>query len=106
MLRSPVLLVLGLLFVVAGCAALNEDQAPPENLLPLSTLPAEYGELVTVLHYENDSGPLIWDELWFENEDTGLITRVAVYRPTWSYDPSRIRQIQLVPTAAAAGEEE
>ena len=103
MLRRSLPLILGLLLVLGACSSLETEDSPPQNLIPLSSLPAEYGELVTVLHYDAGSGPLVWDELWFENEDTGVVTRVPVYRPTWSYDPARVRRIERAPAGAASG---
>ena len=98
---SPLLFV-GLVFLFVGCTALDDETAP-ENLVPLSTLPADYGELVTVLHYQVGNQTPSWDEMWFENEDTGTVTRVPVYRPTWSYDPTRVRQITRTADNAATG---
>ena len=106
MLWRSLLLILGLVIALGGCTALDENDVPPENLVPLASLPSDYGELVTVLHYETGEGPRVWDELWFENEDTGTVTRVQLYRPTWSYDPSRVRRIERTPAGAAVGEVE
>ncbi len=103
MLRRSLPLVLGLVFLLGGCTTLDQEATPPANLVPLVALPADYGELVTVVHYDAGNGPLVWDELWFENEDTGVVTRVPVYRPTWSYDPARVRRIERSPAATATG---
>jgi len=103
MLRRSLTLIIGAVIVLAGCTALDGDDAVPANLLPLAALAADYGELVTVLHYQPGNGPVVWDELWFENEETGVVTRVPVYRPTWSYDPARVRRIERAPAGLAAG---
>ncbi len=88
---SP-LLFLGSVLLLAGCTALDQVTVP-ENLIPLSELPANYGELVTVLHSPGDKRAAQWDELWFENKDSGTLTRVYLFRPTWSWDPSFVKQI-------------
>ena len=85
--------IVGVLLVFTACTAIQPDPEP-EDLVPLTSLPAEYGELVTVLHYPGSDGSPLWDELWFENEETGTITRVPVFRPSWAYPPDRVRQIQ------------
>lgn len=98
--------ILGLVIALGACTALDDEVAPPEGLVPLESLPADYGELVTVLHYDVGDGPLLWDELWFENEETGAVTRVPVYRPTWSYDPARVRGFVRLPAGPAVPEVE
>jgi len=104
--RRSLPLILGMMLVFGACTALDENNTPPENLVPLASLPADYGELVTVLHYDTGDGPVVWDELWFENEETGVVTRVPVHRPTWSFDPARVRRIERTPAGAAMGEVE
>ena len=93
MFRWSPLFFFGLVLLLAGCTTLDEN-AEPENLIPLSALPADYGELVTVLHSPGDKKAPPWDEMWFENEDTGTLTRVFLHRPTWSYDPNYVQQIK------------
>ena len=106
MLRRSLPFVCGFMLLLAACTPLEEKNDTRENLTPLASLPADYGELVTVLHYESGEGAIVWDELWFENEETGVITRVPVYRPTWSFDPARVRRIERTPAGAVKGEVE
>ena len=102
MLRWSPLIFLGSVLLLAGCTALDEVEVP-EDLVPLSELPADYGELVTVVHTQGSGQTSRWDELWFENEDTGTLTRVFLYRPTWSWDPSYTRHITRVESQTETG---
>jgi hypothetical protein len=81
----------GLVFL-ASCSRLHQPIAPA-NLVSLEAIPAEWGELVAVLHAPTSKGDTRWDELWFENEETGIITFVPVYRWGWGYDPDKVRTI-------------
>jgi hypothetical protein len=88
------------LFTLASCTPLSQP-TEPENLVSLETIPAEWGELVTVLHYPETRSTIRWDELWFENEETGTITLVPVYRWKWGYNPDGVRTITRTGTMAA-----
>lgn len=95
-MRRSALFIVGLccgLLILASCSRLPEPERP-QNLLPLDRIPAEWGELVQVLHYPPQKGDIRWDELWFENEETGTITFVPIYRWDWGYDPQKVRTIQ------------
>ena len=102
MLQWSPLLLLGMVLLLTGCTALDEE-ITFENFVPLSELPADYGELVTVLHYQEGDLPPSWDEMWFENEETGTLVLVPVHRSTWSYDPTRVRLITRTAANAATG---
>ena len=69
-----------------------------DTLLPLDDVEKTFVRAVPA-----GDGAMVWDELWFENEDTGVLTRVPLYRPTWSYDPARVRQVLRTPAGAAMG---
>jgi hypothetical protein len=80
------------LVCLASCSRLRQP-VEPTNLVSLEKIPAEWGNLVAVLHAPISRSDSRWDELWFENEDTGIITFVPVYRWKWGYDPDNVKTI-------------
>ncbi len=86
-----------ILLLALGCSPLQEDQS---HLTALDELPAQYGRLVSVTpHYAKHE----WYELWFCDDETGAVTHVPLYRPTWSYNPERVRTITRTPSPADLG---
>ncbi len=100
MRHYPLLLLTGLL--AWSCTPLAEEEPPggPENLVALTELPAEYGELIAVTRIPNPRNRMEWYELWFSHPETGRITHVPVWRQTWSYAPDWITVIDRTPAAS------
>ena len=73
-----------LLLAGLSCAPLKSEH---EGLVDFTDIPAEWGQLVTVTKYDNTD----YYELWFSNSETGSITHVPLYRPTWQIKPDRVR---------------
>lgn len=89
-MRLKLLLAAGILMAVS-CSPIAEERP---DLQPMLELPAEYGNLVAVTqHHENSE----WYELWFCDQETGVVTHVPLYRTTWSYMPERVRRIARTP---------
>ena len=92
-MRRPFIpLLLGLLLVITSCTPLRKDVNPPAgDLVSLDSLPAEYGEVVSVTFAPQASGFTGWRELWFQSEATGKVTYVPVLLPDWKYYPKMVR---------------
>jgi hypothetical protein len=97
-------LLLVALLAVASCSRLSGAVGRgAENLVPLTDVPAEYGELVSVTYAPQAGDEYGWRELWFENEATGLVTYVPVLLPDLKYDPDLVRTVVRTGLPAATG---
>jgi hypothetical protein len=93
------LVLLGLcvaLLAIGSCSRLEDTplRALPADMVDLNTLPAEYGELVAITHFGDPGSVPGSYELWFSNAETGRVTHVQIYSPTWQYNPAKIRVIE------------
>jgi len=103
-MRWCFLLFMGGILLISACSKL-EEKGVPENLVPLTAIPAEYGELVTVTLIPENTGPPRWYEMWFENEDTGQVTYIPVYRHNWKYVPEMVRVFERSGAPISSGGE-
>ena len=105
MSRPTILLLLILALSLTACSRSPTGPNPkPGDLVPLSMLPASYGQLVTATFAPQNNGATAWRELWFQNEQTGQLTYVPVQLPEWKYYPKMVRTFDREgwPAAAAA----
>ena len=103
-MRWSIVLLLGGLILVTGCTPLErEDEV---DLVPLTAIPAEYGELESVTLIPEPNGPPEWYELWFYNEDTGQVTYVPVHRHRWKYAPTLVKIFERTAAPVSAGGEQ
>ena len=73
-----------LLLATLSCAPLRDEK---DGLVDFTDVPADWGHLVAVTKYK-DSG---YYELWFSNPETGSLTHVPLYRPTWQIKLERVQ---------------
>ena len=93
-MRQTCFLFAAAFLLLMSCSPIEKDHS---DLQPMLELPTEYGTLVSVTqHFEDPE----WYELWFCNEETGVITHIPLYRTTWAYNPQRVRRIERTDTAA------
>ena len=103
------LLVLVPLLWIGACQPLeeaDEASAVAAGLIPLDSIPAEWGHLVAVIQRVVPEGQLLWNDLWFSDPVSGRITFVPVYRPDLTYKPASVYVVERVPaeTETAASE--
>ena len=102
-MRLYYLLVLVPLLWIGACQPLEEAEeasAVAAGLIPLDSIPAEWGQLVAVIPRVGPQVPLPWHELWFSEPDSGRITLVPVYRPDLTYRPASVYVVERVPAEA------
>jgi hypothetical protein len=87
-------LALLLLMTAVSCAPLEAEK---EGLVDFTDIPAEWGHLVTVTKYKDSD----YYELWFSNPETGAVTHVPLYRPTWQIKLERVQTIERGGTLSA-----
>ena len=102
-MRLCYLLVLVPLLWIGACQPLEEGEeatAVAAGLIPLDSIPAEWGQLVAVIQRVVPEGQLLWNDLWFSDPVSGRITFVPVYRPDLTYKPASVYVIERVPAEA------
>ena len=102
-MRWSIVLLLGGLILVTGCTPLERDEV---DLVPLTAIPAEYGELESVTVIPEPNASPLWYELWFYNEDTGQVTYVPVHRRRWEYAPALVKIFERTAAPVSAGGEQ
>lgn len=103
MRRPTILLLLIFALCLTACSrSVTGPNPPPGDLVPLTMLPASYGELVTATFAPQSNGATAWRELWFQNEKTGQLTYVPVLLPQWKYYPKMVRTFERDGWQAAA----
>ena len=100
-MRLHYLLALVPLLSIGACQPLEKESSEPSvvdpSLIPLDSLPAEWGKLVAVIPRVARDGPTDWYELWFSEPTSGRITLVPVYRPELRYPPSSVYVVERTP---------
>ena len=100
-MRLHYLLALVPLLWIGACQPLEQEGMEPSavdpGLIPLDSLPAEWGNLVAVIPRVARDGPTDWYELWFSEPTSGRITLVPVYRPELRYPSSSVYVIERAP---------
>lgn len=95
MRRAALFATLALL-TLASCAPLETE---PTGLVDFEDVPAEWGRLVSVTKHDRTE----YYELWFDNAETGSITHVPLYRPTWQIKIDRVRTLPRRDAAVLQG---
>lgn len=76
-----------LLMATVSCSPLADEK---DGLVDLTDIPAAWGHLVSINAYK-DTG---YYEMWFSNPETGSMTHVPLYRPTWQIKLERVQTFE------------
>ena len=100
-MRLYYVLALVPLLWIGACQPLEKETKEPSavasGLIPLDSLPAEWGNLVAVIPRVGRDGPTDWYELWFSEPTSGRITLVPVHRPELRYPSSSVYVVERAP---------